>query len=50
MMMRDKFYSFTNSEAARHARRVRQGSGACKAEIPNPNKKATHKLLKLTVG
>ena len=34
-------------EAVRHAK---QGSKACKVEIPNPNKKANHKLLYLTVG
>ena len=32
------------------ARHASQGSEACEAEIPNPNKKANRKLPKLTVG
>ena len=41
--------SLTNmrGKAARH---TRQGSLACMAEIPNPNKKANCKQPKLTVG
>ena len=34
-------------KAARHGR---QGSEECESEIPNPNKKTSHKLPKLTVG
>ncbi len=41
-------------EAARHARLSSEACEArqhsCKAEIPTPNKKANHKLSKLTVG
>ena len=37
-------------KAARHARQSSKACEECKAEIPNPNKKADGKLPKLTIG